>query len=265
MVAPRDSYETLRIQREGPLLWCTLARPERFNALNPVLCSELHNLLDSLLDDRVTRVVILRGQGKHFCAGLDLKDEDFTRTNSEELRFQRRVGELIMKMRYAPQPFIALVQGAASGGGFTLALASDVRIAGDSCRMNVAFIRIGLSGCDIGTSYFLPRLVGTSLASELLLTGNFIHADRALASGLVSQVVPDSELEKAGREMAEAMLHSAPLGLRLTKETLRMSVDAGSLEAVIAMEDRNQTLCAPDGIEGARAFLEKRPPKYPGA
>ena len=130
--------------------------------------------------------------------------------------------------------------------------------------MNAAFIRIGLSACDVGVSYFLPRLVGASVASELLLTGNFIHAERALATGLVSRVVPDDELETAAREMAEDMLAGSPLGLRLTKECLNMSLDAGSLEQVIAMEDRNQILCSQtqDMKEGVRAFLQKRKPDY---
>ena len=148
--------------------------------------------------------------------------------------------------------------------GFALALAADVRIAGESARMNAAFIRIGLSACDIGVSYFLPRLVGASLASELLLTGRFIDADRALARGLVSDVVPDDELDAAGEALAREILENSPLGVRLTKEALAMSLDAGSLEQVIAMEDRNQILCtqSPDVIEGMRAFLEKRPPRY---
>ena len=130
-------------------------------------------------------------------------------------------------MRRAPQPIIAAVHGAAAGGGFAIALAADVRIAGESARMNAAFIRLGLSACDVGVSYFLPRLVGASVASELLLTGDFIDADRALATGLVSRVVPDAELESAAREMAGRMLRNSPLALRLTKECLEVNVDAG--------------------------------------
>ena len=180
------------------------------------------------------------------------------------MRAQRRIAEIVMRMRRAPQPIISLVHGAASGGGFALALASDVRIAGESARMNAAFIRLGLSACDIGVSYFLPRLVGVSVASELLLTGNFIDARRALAVNLVSDVVPDDKLVERARPMVETMLGASPLGLRLTKECLNMSVDAGSLEAAVAMEDRNQILASQDGdfAEGVAAFLQKRPPQY---
>jgi len=156
------------------------------------------------------------------------------------------------------------VQGPACGGGFALALASDVRLAGASARMNAAFIRIGLSACDIGVSYFLPRLVGASVASELMLTGRFIDAERALRVGLVSTVVPDAELEAEARKLVDEMLATSPLGLRLTKECLNASLDAGSLEQVIAMEDRNQILCVQtrDFREGVSAFLEKRRPSY---
>ena len=159
------------------------------------------------------------------------------------------------------------MNGAAAGGGFALALASDIRIAGESARMNAAFIRIGLSACDVGVSYFLPRIVGSSIAAELLLTGDFIDAPRALRTGLVSGVVPDAELARTAEEMARKILRNSPLGVRLTKECLRYSVDAPSLEAAIAMEDRNQILTTRtrDVREGIAAFLEKREPKYEDA
>src|SRR6185312_2484565 len=122
--------------------------------------------------------------------------------------------------------------------------------------MNAAFIRLGLSACDVGVSYFLPRLVGASVAAELLLTGNFIDAARAERLGLVSRVMPDGELEPAARALAADILRNTPLGVRLTKECLNMAIDAPSLQQAIAMEDRNQILCAQseDFVEGVRAF-----------
>ena len=145
-----------------------------------------------------------------------------------------------------------------------MALAADVRIAGTSARMNAAFIRIGLSACDIGVSYFLPRLIGASIASELLLTGDFIEAERAERLGLVSRVVPDEELEASARELAGRMLRNSPAGLRLTKDCLKHSLDAGSLEQVVGIEDRNQILCVQsrDFKEGVTAFLQKRPATF---
>jgi enoyl-CoA hydratase len=265
------TYTTLDVNHEGPVTWLTLNRPDSLNALNSIMVTELRDFFSKLPAEHGTRIVVLRGAGKAFCAGLDLKEgaspgasTDVDGSVQAGLRSQRRISELVLMMRRAPQVFIACVQGAACGGGFALALASDVRIAGESARMNAAFIRIGVSACDIGVSYFLPRLVGVSVASELLLTGRFIHAARALATGLVSEVVPDEELQAAARRLVDEMLATSPLGLRLTKECLNASVDASSLDHVIAMEDRNQILCTrtSDFREGVAAFLQKRPPHY---
>ena len=258
-------YETLRVDREGHLTWLTLNRPESLNAMSRTLIRELGEFFWALHDDRETRVLVMRGAGRAFCAGLDLKEqpEEGGVTSSVQggLRGQRQVSELVMLMRRAPQPIIAAVHGPACGGGFAMALAADVRIAGESARMNAAFIRIGLSACDVGVSYFLPRIVGASIAAELLLTGDFIDAARAERVGLVSRVVPDAELDAAARALAESMLRNSPLGLKLTKEVLKLSLDAGSLEQVIALEDRNQVIAASsrDFREGVAAFLEKRP------
>jgi enoyl-CoA hydratase/carnithine racemase len=262
------AYTTLDIRRDGAVSWVTLNRPDALNALNAAMVTELRDYFASLPGDLGTRIVVLRGAGRAFCAGLDLKENASSDggmgTVQGALRGQRRISEIVMLMRRAPQAIIACVHGPACGGGFALALASDVRIAGDSARMNAAFIRIGLSACDVGVSYFLPRLVGVSVASELLFTGRFIDAPRALATGLVSQVVPDAALEAAAQALVKDMLATSPLGLRLTKECLNHSIDAGSLEQVIAMEDRNQVLCTQtnDFREGIVAFLGKRQPRY---
>lgn len=261
------AYETLVVRKEGPVDWVTFNRPEHLNALNRRMVDELLDYYGALYWDKSVRIVVMRGAGRAYCAGLDLKERDNSsgpNTPSNGLTSQRRISEIVMRMRRCPQPIISLVHGPACGGGFALALASDVRIAGASARMNAAFIRIGLSACDIGVSYFLPRLVGVSVASELMLTGRFINAERALRVGLVSEVVGDEQMEKAAQSYVEEMVTTSPLGLRMTKECLNMSVDAGSLEAAVAMEDRNQILCAQtsDFGEGVRAFLEKRQPAY---
>lgn len=263
---PDGSYETFTIEQRGPVDWVTLNRPESLNAMSRTMMLELQHYFGELYTNHDVRLVVLRGAGRAFCAGLDLKQE---RVEGESgpvagLRVQRRVSEIVMRMRRAPQPIISLIHGAASGGGFALALASDIRIAGPAARMNAAFIRIGLTACDVGSSYFLPRLVGSSLAAELLLTGDFIDAERALRLGLVSDVVPDDELEARAQRSIDMILANSPVGVRLTKEALNMNVDAGSLEAAIAMEDRQQILCAQtaDMREGISAFLGKRPPEY---
>jgi enoyl-CoA hydratase/carnithine racemase len=248
-----------------------LNRPDSLNALDPAMIDALNAYFEGLQRNRTTRVVVLKGAGPAFCAGLDLKHAMAKRAERQEppdvtdsLDSQRRIADIVMLMRRCPQPIVALVHGAAAGGGFALALAADIRIAAKSARMNCAFIKLGLGGCDIGTSYFLPRLVGVSVASELILTGRFIGAERALAVGLVSEVVEEGQLDDAAVPYIDAMMNASPVGLRLSKECLNMSVDAGSIEQVIAMEDRNQVLCSrsEDFEEGIRAFIEKRKPVY---
>ncbi len=265
------TYKTLIVKKEGAVDWVTLNRPDALNAMNPELVDELQDYFGRLYTDHSVRIVVLKGAGRAFCAGLDLKersnrpDADATSGSPQSgLVAQRRISEIVMRMRRCPQAIISLIHGPACGGGFALALASDIRIAGKSARMNAAFIRIGLSACDIGVSYFLPRLVGVSVASELMMTGRFINAERAERVGLVSEVVEDEQLEEAAAPYIDEMLTTSPLGLRLTKECLNMSVDAGSLEAAVAMEDRNQILCAQtsDFREGISAFLGKRKPAY---
>ena len=263
--------QSLLIEHNDGVDRVTLNRPDSLNALDPSLIDALNAYFEGLQRNRSTRVVVLKGAGASFCAGLDLKHAMKRRAGQQEppgvtesLDSQRRIADIVMLMRRCPQPIIALVQGAAAGG-FALALAADIRIATKSARMNCAFIKLGLGGCDIGTSYFLPRLVGVSVASELILTGRFIGAERALAVGLVSEVVEEEGgLEAAAEPYVDAMMTASPVGLRLSKECLNMSVDAGSIEAVIAMEDRNQILCSrsEEFNEGIGAFLEKRKPVY---
>jgi enoyl-CoA hydratase len=267
---PQDSaYESFTVEHRGGAHWVTLNRPESMNAMSRTMMLELQHYFGELYTRPEIRAVVLRGAGKAFCAGLDLKErrEPGEGGPVNGLRVQRRVSEIVMRMRRAPQPIISLIHGAASGGGFALALASDIRLAGPGARMNAAFIRIGLTACDVGVSYFLPRLVGSALASELLLTGAFIDAERALKVGLVSDLVPEADLEARGQAMVDAILANSPLGVRLTKEALNMNIDAQSLEAAIALEDRQQILCAQtdDMREGIGAFLEKRDPAYQDA
>lgn len=266
----RQEFNTLVLEEKGAVDWLTLNRPDSLNALNPAMVAELTDYFRSLATRNDRRKVIMKGAGRAFCAGLDLKaagnaaDAVDLGTVQQGLASQRSIAEIYLAMRRCPQPIIALISGAACGGGFSLAMASDIRIADTTAKMNCAYIRIGLGGCDMGSSYFLPRLVGASLAAELILTGKFIDAQRSLSLGLVSQVVEPEQLEAAIEEDVQLMLTNSPLGLRLSKEALNMNIDIGSLEAAIAMEDRNQVLCAQtaDAQEGMAAFAQRRPPEY---
>lgn len=264
-------YETIRVDQEGQVDWLTLNRPEALNAINTQMVGELRDYFFGLAEDTSRRIVVLRGAGRAFCAGLDITEAAGAGTNADVEQpvgrgwgFQGYLADVYVAMRRCPQPIVSLVHGAACGGGFAFVLASDIRIAADTAKMNAAFIRIGLSACDMGVSYFLPRLVGTSVASELMLTGRFLHAERALATGLVSEVVAEDALADAVRPYLDEMLTTSPMGLRLTKEGLTMAIDANGLEQAMAIENRNQVLCArsKDFREGVQAFLEKRPPNF---
>jgi len=262
-----EPYEHLDIRHEGDVIWATMNRPDSLNALNRRLVAELRDFFVKLYWRRDVRVVVLSGAGRAFSAGLDLKERsggNGDRRIGDGLDGQRSISEIVIAMRRCPQPIVACVDGAASGGGFALALASDIRIATPRTRMNAAFIRIGLSANDIGVSYFLPRMVGSSVAAEYMLTGRFIDAERAYQLGLVSRVVEPEAVQGEAESFVKDLLHATPLGLRLTKEALNHAIDAGGLEATIAMEDRNQILASADGDfgEGVAAFLEKREPVY---
>jgi len=265
-------YRTIRAERRGSVGWLTLNRPEVLNAISTEMAFELNDFFGRLFHDRHVRIVVMRGAGGGFCAGVDIKEQYKGVDRNQKwpdsfgggFGFQGLLAEVYIKMRRCPQPIVSLIHGAACGGGFAFALASDIRIAGESARMNAAFIKLGLSACDMGVSYFLPRLVGASLASELLLTGRFINAQRAVATGLVSELVPDGELEAAAQPYIDDLLAASPMGLRLTKDGLNFAINATSLEAAMAVENRNQVLCgqSPDFAEGLRAFIEKRRPNY---
>jgi enoyl-CoA hydratase len=248
----------------------TLNRPDRLNAMNYALVSGLHDALDAVAADPSCRVVVLTGAGRGFCAGLDLSEgaspPDAPRTSRPQagMNVQQLIAGLVPKMRSVPQPIIAAVNGAASGGGFALSLASDVRIAAASARFNVAFIRVGLSGCDVGVSWMLPRLVGASRAFELLLTGRLIDAAEADRIGLVTRVVPDGSVVESALETAELILGNSPFGVRMTKEVMWSQLEIGSLQAGIDLENRTQILSSFTGDieEATAAFLEKRPARF---
>ncbi len=248
----------------------TLNRPERLNAMNAALIAELHDALAGIAVDRGCRVVVLTGAGRGFCAGLDLGgygvapgSEGLDRVEAT-FATQTDIAALVPRLRGLPQPVIAAVNGPAAGGGLALALASDIRIAATSARFNVAFVRLGLSGCDIGTSWLLPRLIGASRAWELMLTGRIIGADEADRIGLVLRVVPDEELQGAALATAGLIAANAPWGVRMTKEVMWSQLEVGSLRAGIDLENRTQVLSSMTGDmrEAVAAFLEKRAPHY---
>jgi enoyl-CoA hydratase/carnithine racemase len=258
------SYETLKLDARGAIEILSLNRPHALNALSPEMAGELTDYFQGLLLRLDVRVVILRAEGRLFSAGADLATEAFSEAGAgraqRQMAMQKIYSGVVRAMRTCPQPVIALANGAACGAGLSLLLASDVRYAAPNAKMNAAYIKVGLGGCDMGAGYLLPRLVGLSNASEFLLTGRFISAERALRMGLVSEIAPEDQLLETGLALAEDMLKTAPMGLRLTKETLNAEIDAPSLEAALTLEDRQQVILleTADHKEAVQAFRQKR-------
>ncbi len=227
----------------------TLNKPDRLNALSMDMLSQLHDSLDTLAESDC-RVVILTGAGRGFCSGLDLSEPAVaptakTRTGpAAGMRTQEFVASLVPKIMALPQPVIAAVNGAAVGGGLGIAAACDFRIAARSAMFCTQFIKLGLSGCDIGVSYTLPKLVGTTRAADLIFTARRVDADEAERIGLVSEVVDDEHLLARAGEIADVLLSYSPFGLEMTKQVFRANQDAANVAAAIALENRTQILSA---------------------
>ena len=240
-------YETLKYEQKDAIGILTLNRPERLNAVNEKMVDELEEFWTERMYDLHTRVIILTGAGeKGFCGGLDMKETAqklFNLKANEIYRFQIQISRIQLLMRQIPQPIICAIHKSAVGGGFSFAMASDVRIITHDARFSAAYINIGLGGADMGSSYFLPRLIGAGRAYEFLLTGDFMDADESLRLGFASRVVPYKKLMPTAVEMANKMASKNPLGLRLTKEAINQNIDAGGLEQALQMENRNQVMC----------------------
>ncbi len=247
-----------------------LARPERLNALSIDLAVELDGCLAEIGADNMARVVILTGEGRAFCSGLDLKDYGII-PNIDNLSVHRIASrsmgiysQLTRRLRSIPQPVIAAVNGSAFGGGMCLALGADLRIAGDTAEFNATGIVNGLTSAEMGAGWILPRLIGAANSNDLLLTGRRIDAVEALRIGLVSRVVPAAELLDEAVSMARAMARYSHHGLEATKQSLWVEQEISSLHAAIEFEDRNQLMAGfTDNLpEAIRAFDEGRDPVF---
>jgi enoyl-CoA hydratase len=245
----------------------TLHRPERLNTLTRELVDDMHAALDEVDADHSCRAVILTGAGKGFCAGLDLNGfgtipgtEDLGRPQ-QGMAVQQHIAEVVHHLRQIRQPVIAAINGAAAGGGLAWALACDIRYGATSAKYGTAFIRLGLSGCDMGVSWLLPRLIGASRAWELILTGRVIDSTEADRLGIVSRTVPDDELMDTCLAVAAEICANSPFGTWMTKEVLWSNLEIPSLAAGIDIENRNQimTSLTEDSREAMQSFLARRP------
>jgi enoyl-CoA hydratase len=248
----------------------TLNRPETLNALTGPLIEELLQTLDEIEHDADIRVVILTGSGRGFCSGLDL-NASLVPPGTEAMGpvHQHLIGQrrwwtrLVPRFRTLPQPIIAAVNGPAVGGGFVLALAADVRLASPSARFADGFLKMGVSGCELGLSWLLPRVIGEGRASHLLLTGRAVAADEALRLGLVADVVAEEALLDASIELARDIASNSPLGITMTKELLWASLQV-PFDVALQMESRAQILAlqTEDSREQLRARFKRAVPSY---
>lgn len=262
------SYQTIQLEMRGAVCVITLHRPESLNALNLAVGNEFKAAVAEARE-RGARAIILTGAGRAFCAGGDLRE--MQKIAQQDGRVEaffdeplRVLNECLLLIRKTPLPFIAAVNGAASGGGCNLALACDLVVAGESARFNQAFIKVGLSP-DCGGTFILPRLIGWRRATELLMTGDVVSAQEAVGMGMINAVVADAELMHQAMAMAEKLASAPTAAMGRIKELLEASATkdyAGQLE--LERKAQIQSGQTKDFREGVAAFIEKRPPKFVG-
>jgi 2-(1,2-epoxy-1,2-dihydrophenyl)acetyl-CoA isomerase len=245
----------------------TMNRPDRLNALSPNMLDRLLEVLPRLAGDPAVGTIVLTGAGRAFCAGGDVKamaegrevGGETLEDRAQGLRARMEVSRLLHEL---PRPTIAMIRGAAAGAGLSLALACDLRVAGESARLGTAFARVGYSG-DFGGSYFLTQLVGTAKARELYYTAELVGAAEALTLGMVNRVVPDADLEQETMALAAKLARGPRIALRYMKRNLN-AAESGTLKELLDLEAWHHTRCGmtEDHREAARAFVEKREPEF---
>ena len=262
------SYETLQLEMRGAVGLVTLNRPDRLNALTVHVANEFKVAVAEAMESGA-RAIVITGAGRAFSAGGDLREmqEIAKKDGRAEAFFDeplRIINEAIMLIRETPVPFIAAVNGVASGGGCNLALACDLVIAAESAKFNQAFIKIGLTP-DCGGTFILPRLVGWKRATELLFTGDLVSAQAAAEMGMINSVTPDQELMSRAMAMADKLAQAPTAAIAAIKKLLDASA-ANDLRSHLDLERKTQIESGKtqDFVEGVSAFLEKRPPRFVG-
>lgn len=262
MIAP----ESFEFHVQDRIAHIVLDRPETYNALTFDVYRELTELFADLQHDQNVRVVVLSGRGKAFCSGGDVKEiigRLLGRPHNELADFTRLTCSLIWNMRALSKPIIACLNGVTAGAGAMLAIASDFRIAADAAKIAFLFVKVGLSGADMGACYLLPKIIGLTKATELLMTGEFITAQEAERIGLYNRVVPLEQLSDVAMEVATSLAAGPVNGIAVTKQQLNQEC-LPRLKEILEAEAAAQADCMlhPDFMEGYQAFLEKRKPNF---
>lgn len=240
--------ETLSVQTPSAgVMVLQLNRPKRLNAINEVMVGELRQALSGLAADETVNAVVITGAGRGFCSGIDMRDFgpgmlEATAPAIDRLRFQETMASLPQAIRDMPQPVIAAVNGPCVGAGLALCLAADIRICSTAATFGNAAILLGLSGAEMGMSYYLPRIVGVGVATDWMLTGRTVSAEEADRRGLVSQLVLPEELLDRALEIATQIAELTPLGVQLTKRAVQVNTDSAGLQSALELENRNQVL-----------------------
>jgi len=256
---------------EDGIVVITLNRPDRLNALAPTMTKSIRDAFASVHHDRDVTAVVLRGAGRGFCAGADLSGDHDPAPGAAgsgpvgiAYRTQEDLAGLILAVHECEKPVVAAVHGAAVGGGLALALACDLRVATPDARFGAVFHNIGLSGCDVGVSYFLPRIVGPTAAGELMLTGRHFTGTEAHALGMLNRLVAEAQLVAEAVDLARMVVSNSEYGVWMTKRGMWLGIDAPSLRHAIEMENRTQVLGTFTGntAEGIAAFIQKRDPEW---
>ncbi len=260
-------HQTVAVSRpRDGIMLATLNRPGRRNAMTAAMFAEIEALAFAVDDDDETRVLILTGAGRAFCAGYDLDDAGRLAGLPAlgMLDLQEHAARALAALRAVPVPVIAAVNGAAAGGGLSLALAADIRLAARSAKFNAAFVRIGLSAGDLGASWLLPRIIGPALAAEMAYTGRLVLADEAERVGLVNRTVDDQHLLDESIALAGLIAANSPGGVRMSKRALQANLEIGSYAAALELENRGQALLTrdPNMPEALAALREKRTPRF---
>ncbi|SNQ47711.1 putative enoyl-CoA hydratase echA12 [Frankia canadensis] len=263
------TYETFLTDEPRPgVVLLTLNRPDRYNAMTDTMFVELEAFARRLDADSRARVLVITGAGRAFCAGFDLAAADGLPGLGAlgMLDQQERAARALLAIRSLKVPVVAAVNGPAAGGGLSLALAADIRLASPEAKFNAAFVRIGLSAGDLGVSWLLTRLVGPAVASEICFTGRLVDAREAEHIGLVNQVSESGGLLDDVFRLTEQIVANSPGGVQLSKRALQANLEVGSYAAALELENRGQALLtrSQDMPEALAAFREKRTPVFRG-